>query len=252
MSLSTFHHWVTGINNPNGGPLSSHAIWVLSRRLYFPFWSNNHESASCHLSSLYRGEAEERENKARGGWWEWQARHAPFPSSHRPQRACYFLIIVIHIGIPSGSLNGGENLLPLTGTHNKLFACERPRSIIKFKDNLIVNLSFFIFLSGSLFLDETEALSFLQQQIQRQRRSTGQTDIVEECCDEGCTNEEVAEYCYWRYLTYENEHWCGYSSPVSKDNAELKSMWTLTSKQQEQHVEQTNLIFCTLALFGWG
>lgn len=48
----------------------------------------------------------------------------------------------------------------------------------------------------SMFLDEKEALSFLQQQIQRHRRSTGQTDIVEECCHEGCALEEVAEYCY--------------------------------------------------------
>lgn len=47
-----------------------------------------------------------------------------------------------------------------------------------------------------MFLDEKEALSFLQQQIQRHRRSTGQTDIVEECCHEGCALEEVAEYCY--------------------------------------------------------
>lgn len=48
----------------------------------------------------------------------------------------------------------------------------------------------------SMFLNEKEALSFLQQQIRRHRRSTGQTNIVEECCHEGCANEEVAEYCY--------------------------------------------------------
>ena len=36
-------------------------------------------------------------------------RDAPafFSSSHRPSRAYYFLIIVIFIGMPSGSLGGG-------------------------------------------------------------------------------------------------------------------------------------------------
>ena len=32
----------------------------------------------------------------------------PFPSSHRSQRASCFSIIAIFIGIPSGSLRGGE------------------------------------------------------------------------------------------------------------------------------------------------
>ena len=42
-------------------------------------------------------------------------------------------------------------------------------------------------------MDEQEALSFLHYRL---RRSTGSsTDIVEECCDEGCAYEEILEYC---------------------------------------------------------
>ncbi|XP_078359224.1 insulin-like peptide 03 isoform X1 [Oculina patagonica] len=45
----------------------------------------------------------------------------------------------------------------------------------------------------STLMDEQEALSFLLHH--RSRRSTGGTDIVEECCDEGCAYEEIFEYC---------------------------------------------------------
>ncbi|XP_068710389.1 con-Ins K1-like [Montipora capricornis] len=50
----------------------------------------------------------------------------------------------------------------------------------------------------SMLLDEEEAMSFLQHQTQRHRRqarSTDVTSIVEECCNEGCAQEEVLEYC---------------------------------------------------------
>jgi len=40
-------------------------------------------------------------------------------------------------------------------------------------------------------MDEHEALSFLHH---RSPRSTG-TDVVEECCTEGCAIEEILEYC---------------------------------------------------------
>ncbi|PFX28302.1 uncharacterized protein LOC111326394 [Stylophora pistillata] len=51
----------------------------------------------------------------------------------------------------------------------------------------------------SAIMDENEALSFLQ--FQRSQRNAGRhvrstsTDIVEECCHEGCALEEVYEYC---------------------------------------------------------
>lgn len=48
-------------------------------------------------------------------------------------------------------------------------------------------------------MDENEALSFLQYQRSlrhggRQARSA-RTDIVQECCIEGCAMEEIYEYC---------------------------------------------------------
>ncbi|CAH3162494.1 unnamed protein product [Pocillopora meandrina] len=51
----------------------------------------------------------------------------------------------------------------------------------------------------SAIMDENEALSFLQYQRSlrhggRQARSA-QTDIVQECCIEGCAMEEIYEYC---------------------------------------------------------
>lgn len=57
----------------------------------------------------------------------------------------------------------------------------------------------------SAIMDENEALSFLQ--FQRSQRNAGRhvrstsTDIVEECCHEGCALEEVYEYC-WQYPTW--------------------------------------------------
>lgn len=47
-------------------------------------------------------------------------------------------------------------------------------------------------------MDEKEALSFLQfrsPRIARNAADSSSTDIVEECCDEGCAYEEVMEYC---------------------------------------------------------
>ena len=54
-----------------------------------------------------------RKKKRAGGRWEVererrQERLPSFPSSHRSPRAFYFSIIVIFIGIPSGSLCGGD------------------------------------------------------------------------------------------------------------------------------------------------
>ena len=46
-------------------------------------------------------------------------------------------------------------------------------------------------------MEEKEASGFLHSQIIRSKRSTSTgTDIVEECCYEGCHYEEVTEYCY--------------------------------------------------------
>ena len=63
-----------------------------------------------------------------GGWGERKRKRAgnhgkgkekrefpPFPSSHRPRRSFYFSIIAILIGIPSGSLCGGESWWSLKG-----------------------------------------------------------------------------------------------------------------------------------------
>ncbi|XP_073240304.1 uncharacterized protein [Porites lutea] len=43
----------------------------------------------------------------------------------------------------------------------------------------------------SVMVDEKEANNFLH----RLRRSSSSTNIVEECCIEGCHMEEVREYC---------------------------------------------------------
>ncbi|XP_078356132.1 insulin-like peptide 03 isoform X2 [Oculina patagonica] len=47
---------------------------------------------------------------------------------------------------------------------------------------------------SSTLMDEKEASKFLHSQTIRNKRSTG-TDIVEECCTEGCAYEEIYEYC---------------------------------------------------------
>ncbi|KAJ7330195.1 hypothetical protein OS493_022716 [Desmophyllum pertusum] len=46
-------------------------------------------------------------------------------------------------------------------------------------------------------MDEKEALSFLHSQTPRSanNRVSRSTDIVEECCTEGCHYEEISEYC---------------------------------------------------------
>lgn len=57
---------------------------------------------------------------------------------------------------------------------------------------------FDIFL-GSALMDEQEALSFLHFRSRRSATDSsgdnGPTDIVEECCIEGCAFEEILEYC---------------------------------------------------------
>ena len=55
-------------------------------------WEKEIESAR---GTMERGKREER--------------LPPFPSSHRPPRAFYFSIIAVFIGIPRGSLCGGES-----------------------------------------------------------------------------------------------------------------------------------------------
>lgn len=89
-----------------------------------------------------------------------------------------------------------------------------------------------------MFLDEREALSFFQHQTQRHRRdanpttnpttsttanpttSTG-TDVVEECCVEGCAYEEMYEYCWWTERTLKYEKGVKYS--VSTRSAAIAS-----------------------------
>ena len=46
--------------------------------------------------------------------------------------------------------------------------------------------------SGSVTVNEKEAKSFLCRNYQ----SSSSTNIVEECCAEGCHLEEVREYCW--------------------------------------------------------
>ena len=63
-------------------------------------------------SSLYRRE-DWREGKRNREGDDGKGRDkklTPFRSSHRPSRAFYFSIIAIFIGMPSGSLSGGESL----------------------------------------------------------------------------------------------------------------------------------------------
>ena len=51
-----------------------------------------------------------KKKRARGARWEGgrEKRGPPFPSSHRPPHAFYFFDYFILMGIPSGSLCGGE------------------------------------------------------------------------------------------------------------------------------------------------
>jgi len=47
-------------------------------------------------------------------------------------------------------------------------------------------------------MDEQEALSFLNYRSPRSAAdgsTSGRTNIVEECCQEGCASEEILEYC---------------------------------------------------------
>ena len=54
-----------------------------------------------------------KKKRARGARWEGgrEKRGPPFPSSHRPPRAFYFFDYFILMGIPSGSLCGGERII---------------------------------------------------------------------------------------------------------------------------------------------
>ena len=68
-------------------------------------------------ASLSCGEAGEKEKKsARGtmGRGKSEERLPPFPSSHRPPGAFNFLDYCYFIGIPSGSLCGGESSTTVT------------------------------------------------------------------------------------------------------------------------------------------
>ncbi|XP_020629343.1 bombyxin-related peptide B-like isoform X2 [Orbicella faveolata] len=50
----------------------------------------------------------------------------------------------------------------------------------------------------SALMDEQEALSFLNYRSPRSAAdgsTSGRTNIVEECCQEGCASEEILEYC---------------------------------------------------------
>ena len=60
----------------------------------------------CALGRLARGK--KRKRAGDDGKEKERKRGPLFPSSHRPPRAIYFSIIVIFIGIPSGSLCAGE------------------------------------------------------------------------------------------------------------------------------------------------
>ena len=60
----------------------------------------------CVLGRLARGK--KRKRAGDDGTEKERKRGPLFPSSHRPTRAIYFSIIVIFIGIPSGSLCAGE------------------------------------------------------------------------------------------------------------------------------------------------
>lgn len=113
----------------------------------------------------------------------------------------------------------------------------------KFCGNRIMSLYMHLCSTGnrkrrSMFLDEREALSFFQHQTQRHRRdanpaanpttsttanpttSTG-TDVVEECCVEGCAYEEMYEYCWWTERTLKYEEGVNYS--VSTRSAAITS-----------------------------
>ena len=71
----------------------------------------NAVTLSSAESSLCCGEAGEKKRKRAGHDGKGKDRRQaspPFPSSHRPPRAFYFSIIAIFIGVPSGSLCGGE------------------------------------------------------------------------------------------------------------------------------------------------
>ena len=73
---------------------------------------NSSFSLASAEASLYRREAGERKKEsARGTMGRGMRRSQVFPSSHRPPRAFYFLIIAIFNRIPSGSLCGKDRFI---------------------------------------------------------------------------------------------------------------------------------------------
>ena len=85
-----------------------YSIFFPSLKKYFciPWKLSPPQRPVCLVGRLGR-----KKKKARGGRWEEQRKGAGlFTSSHRPSRAFCFSIIAIFIGIPNGSLCGGENL----------------------------------------------------------------------------------------------------------------------------------------------
>ena len=85
-----------------------YSIFFPSLKKYFciPWKLSPPQRPVCLVGRLGR-----KKKKARWRRWEEQRKGAGlFPSSHRPSRAFCFSIIAIFIGIPNGSLCGGESL----------------------------------------------------------------------------------------------------------------------------------------------
>ena len=82
------------------------------------FYIDDSDPLSSAQASLLLREAGRKKKKARGERWEGE-KEKPFPSSHRPTRACFFFFLAIFIGIPSGNLS--EEREPLSGFPSLLF-----------------------------------------------------------------------------------------------------------------------------------
>ena len=81
---------------------------ILSKVLRLLALHFQQHTLSSAEASLWCREAGEREKKKALGTMGRGKREKAFPSSHLSPRAIYFSIIVIFIGIPRGSLCGGE------------------------------------------------------------------------------------------------------------------------------------------------